>query len=52
LLAGMSAVAAVSFGAPSVSFLWHNVIGAITVLLVGTVLSTGAPTPSTSSARP
>jgi Na+/proline symporter len=39
LLAGMSAVAAVSFGAPDVSFLWHNVIGALTVLLVGMLLS-------------
>ncbi len=44
LLAGMGAVAAVTFGAPSVSFLWHNVIGAAVVLLVGVVLSrTGTP---------
>ena len=35
----MGAVAAVSFGAPEVSFLWHNVIGALTVLLVGMLLS-------------
>ncbi|HET9454404.1 MAG TPA: sodium:solute symporter [Gemmatimonadaceae bacterium] len=35
LLAGMGAVAAVNFGAPSVSFLWHNVVGAVTVVLVG-----------------
>jgi SSS family transporter len=39
LLAGMSAVAAVNFLAPSVAFLWHNVIGALTVLLVGSLLS-------------
>ncbi len=39
LIAGMSAVAAVNFGAPSVSFLWHNVIGAVTVVVVGTILS-------------
>jgi solute:Na+ symporter, SSS family len=39
LLAGMGAVAAVNFGAPSVSFLWHNVVGALTVLFVGVVLS-------------
>ena len=39
LLAGMSAVAAVSFGMPQVSFLWHNVVGALTVLLVGILLS-------------
>jgi solute:Na+ symporter, SSS family len=39
LLAGMSTVAAVTFGAPSVSFLWHNVIGAVTVVIVGSLLS-------------
>jgi Na+/proline symporter len=39
LFAGMIAVAAVSFGAPAVSFLWHNVIGAATVVLVGVLLS-------------
>jgi solute:Na+ symporter, SSS family len=39
LLAGMAAVAAVNFGAPAVSFLWHNVVGAVTVLIVGMVLS-------------
>jgi SSS family transporter len=39
LLAGMSAVAAVAFGAPQVSFLWHNVIGAGTVVIVGILLS-------------
>ncbi len=42
LLAGMGAVAAVTFGAPSVSFLWHNVVGAVAVVLVGLVLSGGA----------
>ena len=35
LICGMTAVAAVSFGAPEVSFLWHNVIGAVTVVAVG-----------------
>lgn len=45
LLAGMSAVAAVSFGAPKVSFLWHNVIGAVVVVIVGSLLSlTARPT--------
>ncbi len=39
LITGMLAVAAVSFGAPSVSFLWHNVIGAVTVVVVGMLLS-------------
>jgi SSS family transporter len=39
LLAGMGCVAAVTFGAPEVSFLWHNVIGAVTVVVVGLLLS-------------
>jgi len=39
LIAGMAAVGAVNFGAPSVSFLWHNVIGAVTVVTVGMALS-------------
>jgi SSS family transporter len=41
LLVGMGTVAAVNFGAPSVSFLWHNVIGAVTVVVVGLTLSLG-----------
>ncbi len=45
LITGMVAVAAVSFGAPSISFLWHNVIGAVTVVVVGLVLSNG-PAPA------
>jgi len=43
LLAGMGAVAAVNFGAPQVSFLWHNVVGALTVVAVGVVLSAAVP---------
>ena len=39
LFAGMGAVAALSFGAPQVSFLWHNVVGAVTVVSVGLLLS-------------
>lgn len=39
LIAGMSAVAAVNFGEPSVSFLWHNVIGAVVVVAIGMPLS-------------
>ena len=35
LIAGMLAVAAVNFGAQQVSFLWHNVVGAVTVVAVG-----------------
>ena len=44
LLAGMGTVAAVSFGFPEVSFLWHNVIGAVTVVAVGMSLSLGGRT--------
>ncbi len=50
LLAGMATVGAVSFGAPSVSFLWHNVIGAVTVLVVGSALSWG-PAPALNTTR-
>lgn len=41
LIAGMSAVAAVNFGAPQISFLWHNVVGAVSVVVVGILLSMG-----------
>ena len=39
LIAGMSAVGAVNFGRPDVAFLWHNVIGAVTVVVVGLAVS-------------
>jgi solute:Na+ symporter, SSS family len=39
LFAGMGTVAAVGYFAPHVSFLWHNVIGAVIVLAVGSALS-------------
>ena len=39
LIAGMSTVAAVSRLAPQVAFLWHNVIGAVAVVVVGMLLS-------------
>ncbi|MBK7594458.1 MAG: sodium:solute symporter [Gemmatimonadetes bacterium] len=39
LLAGMGAVASVSFGMPEVSFLWHNVVGAVSVVVVGSLIS-------------
>jgi hypothetical protein len=39
----MGAVAAVTFGAPSVSFLWHNVIGAVAVVAVGSLISAIRP---------
>jgi Na+/proline symporter len=43
LITGMASVAAVSFGVPSVSFLWHNVIGAVVVVVVGLLLSAVSP---------
>jgi SSS family solute:Na+ symporter len=39
LIAGMVAVAAVSFGRPDISFLWHNVVGAVVVVTVGMLIS-------------
>jgi len=54
LLCGMGAVAAVAIWVPSVSFLWHNLIGAVVVVAVGLLLSLGAspsaPVTSTSTA--
>jgi len=46
LITGMGTVAAVSFGLPQVSFLWHNVIGAVTVVVVGLVLGRGSSAPA------
>jgi Na+/proline symporter len=43
LFAGMITVGIVNFGAPSVSFLWHNVIGAVTVVIVGSAISAVGP---------
>jgi SSS family transporter len=39
LIAGMTAVASVAFGQPQISFLWHNVIGAVVVFVVGMAVS-------------
>jgi Na+/proline symporter len=49
LLVGMGVVAAVTFGAPSVSFLWHNVVGAVTVVAVGVFLSRALPSTDVST---
>jgi hypothetical protein len=46
----MCTVATVSFGAPQISFLWHNVIGAVTVVAVGLTLSRLAPGSATGAA--
>jgi Na+/proline symporter len=39
LLAGMSAVAAVAFGYPKIAFLWHNVVGVVSCVVVGFLVS-------------
>jgi Na+/proline symporter len=51
LLAGISVVGAVAFGLPQVAFLWHNVIGAVTVVVVGLLVSAFSPAPPTPVAR-
>jgi SSS family solute:Na+ symporter len=43
LIAGMSAVGAVILFAPQVSFLWHNVVGVVTVVAAGSLLSEFMP---------
>ena len=43
LIAGMAAVASVATLAPEVSFLWHNVVGAVVVVVVGMAISVVAP---------
>ncbi|MFP3947277.1 MAG: sodium:solute symporter family transporter, partial [Longimicrobiales bacterium] len=47
LLVGMGTVAAVAF-TTDVSWLWYNVVGAVTVMGVGLLLSFGAPEPADS----
>jgi solute:Na+ symporter, SSS family len=46
LFAGMGTVATVGFLAPQVSFLWHNVIGAVMVVTIGLALSLTVPDPT------
>src|SRR5688572_28567313 len=45
LIAGMTSVASVAYYRPDISFLWHNVIGAVVVFFVGISMSffTGGP---------
>ena len=50
LIAGMSAVAFVAFRYPQISFLWHNVVGVVVVVVVGMAIS--LVTVRTSSSRP
>jgi SSS family solute:Na+ symporter len=46
LIVGMLTVAAVNFGAPQVAFLWHNVVGVVTVVIVGLLVGGPAHTGS------
>ena len=39
LVAGMIVVLSVAFGMPYVAFLWHNLIGAVVVVVVGMAVS-------------
>jgi SSS family transporter len=39
LIAGMIVVLSVAFGMPSIAFLWHNLIGAVVVVVVGLAVS-------------
>ena len=39
LIAGMAVVLSVAFGLPWIAFLWHNLIGAAVVVVVGLVVS-------------
>jgi hypothetical protein len=43
LISGMAAVWMVNVKAPSVAFLWYNVIGAVVVVIVGVVVSLVIP---------
>jgi SSS family transporter len=45
LIAGMAVVMAVAIGMPQIEFLWHNVIGAVVVVVVGMAISLAAPAP-------
>jgi len=49
LIAGMVVVGSVNFGAPKVAFLWHNVIGAVTVVVVGVLISAMMRSPQSAS---
>jgi SSS family transporter len=39
LIAGMVVVLSVAFGLPQIAFLWHNLIGAVVVVVVGMTIS-------------
>ena len=43
LLAGMAVVLTVAFQMPWIEFLWHNLIGAVVVTVVGLAISAASP---------
>ena len=43
LIAGMAVVLTVAFTLPWIAFLWHNLIGAVVVVIVGMSISVLAP---------
>ena len=47
LIAGMAVVLTVAFELPWIAFLWHNLIGAVVVVVVGMTISTVVPRPET-----
>ncbi|MEO7085994.1 MAG: sodium:solute symporter [Gemmatimonadaceae bacterium] len=51
LISGMAAVGLVNFREPNVAFLWHNVIGAVTVVFVGMLISVVAGPPNLAASR-
>ena len=52
LIAGMGTVVAVNFERPSIAYLWHNVIGAVVVVVVGLVVSSFVPGPGSAKPAP
>jgi Na+/proline symporter len=51
LLGGMSAVAYVAFRHPEISFLWHNVVGVVAVVVVGMAVSLAIRSPAPPGGR-
>jgi len=48
LIAGMAIVLTVAFQLPWIAFLWHNLIGAVAVVVVGMAISYTQPAPRAS----
>ena len=46
IIAGMAVVLTVAFTMPWIAFLWHNLIGAVVVVVVGMAISYTQPAPT------